>query len=146
MLTEQVAIDCLRTNLREAVQHCEDLALKPEAEGTYLKLRENLRLIEGASRQTGHFRQDMRWMAFGYEMFSFLERIREAILHVESRKIFMHMAAMIRGALAEAEKLQHAKTGRRGPILPKAKLGSHRESRPVYIKNPTGLLLPAATH
>ena len=54
------------------------------------------------------------------------------------------MQGMMKGALAEADKLKHAKTGRRGPITPRVRPGPHRETRPVYVKSPGGVILPGA--
>lgn len=142
-ITEQDLFDRLRTSLRQAIQYCKDLANFPAQGPTYLKMREELETLETASRQVGYWREDARWFAFGFEMASFHQRLGDAIRHHMARTVFLHMAKMMEGALAEADKLRTAKTGRRGPILPKPKPGPHRESRPVYIKRPSGLLLPA---
>lgn len=138
-LTETEIFDCLRTNLRKAAENCENLAKLPAQGPTYLKLREQLELIEGASRQAGAWRSDMRWNAFGYEMHRFHERIGDAIRSHAARKIFIRMASMIRGALAEAERLRTARTGRRGLILPKVQPGPLRQGRPVQV--PAGTLI-----
>lgn len=143
-LTEHEAYDCLTDNLRKAIQGCKDLAFFPAKGEVYLNMIHQLEAIEGASRQVGAFRFDMRWNAFGYEMNRFRARIGDAIRCHENRKIMLHMAAMMEGALEQIANLRHAATGRTGPILPKAKPAPHRETRPVgFTKTPGGVLLPA---
>lgn len=144
-LTENEVWDRLRTSLRAAVSDCETLATLPAKGPTYRRMIEHLELIEGAARQIGFFREDMRWMAFAFEMYRFRDRIGEAIRAHRPRAIFTRMAQVIRGALAEADKLKDAKTERRGPILPKAKPGPHRATVPVYVRN-SGLLVPSSVH
>ncbi len=136
-LTETEIFDRLRTSLREVIQGCVNLAEWPMQGPTYIQLRKDLAFCEGASRQAGHWRRDARW-----EVAAFQQRIGDAIRCHAPRKVFLGMADFFRKALYEADKLKAAKTNRRGPILPKAKEGSHRESRPVYIKRPSGLILP----
>lgn len=146
-LTEQEIGDCLRTNIREAVQYCVNLAKLPAQGPTYRKLVDNLKLIEGASRQMGHFREDMRWMRFGWEMARFHQRIGDAVRSRAAREIFLAMSVKLKDALAECDKLRTEKTGRRGAILPILR-PVHRETRPVhisapaYIRNPSGLVIP----
>lgn len=142
VLTETEIFDSLRTNLKSAAQHCVDLARLPAQGPTYSKLVEELREIEGAARQAGHWRTDMRWMQFGYEMARFHDRIGECIRSRVARAIFLAMAELMRAKLKEMEVLRDARTGRRGAILPKP-LPKHRDTRPVYVQRPSGLLIPA---
>jgi hypothetical protein len=139
-LTEAEIFDRLRTSLRAVIQGCEDLARWPAQGPTYMKLREELALLEGAARQAGFARGDARWNRFGWEMAAFQQRIGDAIRCHSPRKVFLAMAEMVRKALYEADKLKVAKTGRRGPILPIPKPGPHRETRPVYVR-PSGLIV-----
>ncbi len=143
MVTEQDAHDCLRTNLRMAIEHCVGLAEWPAQGPTYIALRNELSLIEGAARQVGIMRSDARWSRFGWEMAAFCQRVGDAIRCHQPRKVFLAMADMMRKALYEADKLKIAKTGRRGAIVPVPKPGPHRDTRPVYFKRPSGLILPA---
>jgi hypothetical protein len=143
-LTEHECHDCLTDNLRKAIQGCNDLAFFPARGATYFNMIDQLEQIEGAARQVGHFRRDMRWQAFGYEMHRFRVRIGDALRSHVSRQAFLHMAKMMEGALEEVSKLRHAATGRIGPILPKEKRAPHRETRPVgFTPSPGGVLLPA---
>lgn len=146
MLGETEIFDRLRDTLRSAITHCGELATLPAQGPTYLAMIVELELIEGASRQMGFNRGDARWTAFGFEMHAFRKRIGDAIRASHARKIFLHMQGMMEGALVEALKLKDAKTGRRGVITPKQRPGPHRDTRPVYIKNPSGLIMPAAVH
>lgn len=142
-LTEIEVIDCLKDNLRKLVQHCKDLAEKPAQGPTYKQVIETVRLVEGASRQMAAFRSDARWTKFGYEMARFHDRLGDCVRSRYSREIFRRMSTMVADAYAQAMVLYTAKTGRRGPILPKVLPGPHRETRPVgYTKTDGGLLMP----
>lgn len=143
-LTEAEIWDRLRTSLRSAIDLCGKLATVPAMGPNYRKMIEELELIEGSARQIGAFRFDMRWNLFGYEMARFHQRIGDVIRSRGAREIFLHMAKMMQGAMDQVEKLRTAKTGRRGPILPVARPAPHRDSRPVYVKNDKGLLLPSS--
>ena len=142
-LSETEVWDKLHDTLRSAIQHCGDLANLPAMGPTYRLMITELAEIDGAARQFGTLRGDARWNAFGYEMESFHQRIGDAIRAVHARKIFLHMQAMMQGALDEAIKMKDAKTGRRGPILPKPKPAPLRSGRPVYVKRDSGLIMPA---
>jgi hypothetical protein len=142
-LTEAEIFDRLRSSLREVIQGCVNLAEWPSQGPTYIQLRKDLALVEGASRQAGHWRRDARWFALGWEVAAFQQRIGDALRCHAPRKVFLGMADFFRKALHEADKLKVAKTGRRGPIMPTPKPGPHRESRPVYVQRPSGLILPS---
>lgn len=143
-LAEIEVIDCLKENLRKLVQHCKDLALKPAQGPTYRQVIETIKLVEGASRQMAVFRDDARWTKFGFEMARLHDRLGDCIRSKARREIFMRMSTMVADAYAQTMILYTAKTGRRGPILPRVSPGPHREMRPVgYTKTDGGLLLPA---
>lgn len=145
VLTEAEIFDRLKTSLRTAIDLCGRLATEPSQGPNYLAMIEELQLIEGAARQAGHWREDGRWMAFGWEMARFHQRIGDAIRHHEARSIFLHMQGMMKGALIEAEKLRTSRTGRRGAITPIAR-PKHRDTRPVHITRPSGLIVPSTVH
>lgn len=142
-LTEAEITDRLRTSLRSAIDLCRKLATQPAQGPSYWKIIDELRLVEGSARQLGHFRADMRWMKFGYEMARFHDRLGDCIRSHVARKIFLKMAELMGSKLVEADKLRTAKTGVLRPILPKVK-HLHRDTRPVYVRNPSGLIMPAA--
>lgn len=143
-LTEIEVFDRLRTSLRSAADLCGKLATVPAQGPNYRKIIEELKLIEGCCRQVGHFREDMRWMKLGWEMSRFHARIGDCIRSHAARDIFLSMKTKILDALTECELLRTVKTGRRGPILPRVAAGPHRESRPVQVRLPSGLIIPAA--
>lgn len=143
--TEHEIFDELRTTLRSAIDHCGMLATLPSMGPTYLAMIGELEAIDGLARSFGFARRDARWNYFGWEMAAFRRRIGDAIRAHHARTIFLHMQNMMKGALAEAEKMKDAKTGRLGPILPKVRPGPHRETRPVYVR-PSGLIVPATAH
>lgn len=142
-LSETDIFDRLRTSLRAAIQHTKDLAFLPAQGPTYLKLIEELKLIEGAARQAQFWRQDMRWGVVANEMEAFHQKIGQAIRSHQARRIFLRMAEMMQFFLDRANELQNAKTGRMGAILPKVQPGPHRETRPVHISK-GGIILPSA--
>jgi hypothetical protein len=142
MLLEHEIWDKLCDTLKSAIAHCGQLATFPAQGPTYLAIIVELELIEGASRQMGFNRGDARWSLFGYEIHHFRRRIGDALRAHNNREIFLFFKGMMEGALADAVKMKDARTGRRGLILPKAKPGPHRETRPVYV-SPGGLLVPA---
>ena len=144
MLSEYEVWDRLRDTLRSAVSHCGQLATLPAMGPTYRAMIAELQSIEGDARWIGLSRRDARWNAFGMEMERFHQRIGEAIRAHHARTIFLHMQGMMKGALAEAEKMKDAKTGRRGAILPKMPPAPHRDTRPVYVR--PGLIVPATVH
>src|ERR1700687_4447619 len=68
-LTETEIFDCLKTNLRLAAQSCDKLAVSPRKGPTYVKLRDELRLVEGACGQAAFWRGgDARWLKIGLFM------------------------------------------------------------------------------
>lgn len=141
-LSQNEVWDRLRTSMRSAIDLCGKLAAEPAQGPNYLKIIQELRFIEGASRQMATMRADSRWTWFGFEMARFHDRIGDAIRAQNARSVFTHMQGVIRDYLTKAEKAKDAKTGRRGPILPRERAGPLRH-RPVYYRAPSGLLLPS---
>lgn len=143
-LTESECWDRLRDSLRKSIDLTKRLAVLPAKGKAYRELVEQLQLVEGAARQIGSFRDDTRWNWFGFEMASFHQRAGDIIRCKEPAVIFNRMAQMMEFFLDKADKLHTAKTGRRGPILPIVRPGPHRETRPVYVQRPSGLVVPGA--
>ena len=131
-LTELEIFDCLSANFKLAAEHCDDLAKLPRKGPTYRKLREELKLLEGASRQAAHWRGDARWLQIGLYMEEVHKRAgawlrgyklpngqrvthREGTLH----PLFTKLAENMREGRRAAERLRTARTGRIGLILPK---------------------------
>ena len=150
-LTEREIFDCLATNFKLAAEHCDDLAKLPRKGPTYLKLREELRLLEGACRQAAYWRGgDARWLSLAWCMDQALKRAGSWLrgyklpdgTHVTHREgtlhpLFTKLAVNLRGGQAASEYLRTARTGVSGPILPKP-ITTHHERR-----TPSGLIIPA---
>lgn len=142
-LTEIEIFDRLRTSLRSAIDLCGKLATVSAQGPNYRALVIDLELSEGACRQVGAFRFDMRWNLMGYEISRFHQRLGDCVRHKAARTIFLAQAKMLEAQLAFVDRMRTARTGRRGPILPRAKEAPHRQNRPVAVKLPSGLLVPA---
>jgi hypothetical protein len=157
-LTEAVALDCLKTNLRLAAQSCELLAVFPRKGPNYVKLRQELRLIEGACRQVAYFRfGDARWLRIGMYMGEchkraggWLRGIKQAdgttmkVAPGHMHPLFTKLAENLRAAYYKACELETKKTDRIGPILPTPGVPPHRDTRPAgWNKSPGGVLVPS---
>lgn len=151
-LTEQEIFDCLFANLRLAAEHCENLATYPKTGLTYIKLRDELKLIEGACRQANYWRADTRWLKFAYHMGeahrlagNWLRGIkvgpgpRRRIPPGQRHPMFMALAEALRAIAVRAEQIKNGRTGVRGPIIPIMREGPHRDTRPVQVMLPPGM-------
>jgi hypothetical protein len=156
-LTEVEIFDCLRTNLRLAAQSCDALAVHPRKGKNYTKLRDELRLVEGACRQAAFWRQDARWLRIGLFIAEAHKRsggwlrglkvgnVRVPLAPGHLHPLFVKLAEILRAAYARADEYQTKATGRIGMILPKPGPAPHRDTRPVgYRRSPGGLILPPA--
>lgn len=157
-LTEIEIFECLSVNFRLAAEHCEDLARLPRKGPTYILLRKELRLLEGACRQAAQWRDDARWLQIGLYMAETHKRAGDWLRGVKQpaggyrpipegqrHPMFLKLADCLRAGERRAESLRIARTGRRGTILPKPLAGPHRETRPVgWTKAASGLLVPTA--
>lgn len=131
-LSEQEIFSCLFDNFKKAAEHAEDLAKLPRKGPTYVKLREELKLCEGAARQAAYWRQDARWLQIGLYMEeahqragNWLRGIRnkttgmwEKLPEGQLHPYFMKLAENLRAGMKLAEGYRDNKTGRMGMILP----------------------------
>lgn len=145
MLTETEIFDCLETNLRLAAEDCDILAMRKGFDGTlagtgfaYTRLCERLKLVEGACRQAGHWREHAAWFPVGLKMAEAASRVQSFVRHREPAEAFRLLAQGLRIGLTACRQLRHRKTGRVGMILPAPLPGPHRDHRPVQV------LLPGA--
>ena len=151
-LTEREIFDCMDTNLGLAVQHCEDLARLPAKGETYIKFRENLKLIEGACRQASAWREDTRWLSHGMLMAEAHKRAgdwlrgsrdpmgtRVKLANGMTHPLFMKLADNLRAFRKIVEQLRTRRTHRTGIILPVALPGPHRDTRPSRVSLPEGM-------
>jgi hypothetical protein len=158
VLDEVGVIDCLRANLRLAAESCDILATSPRKGPTYRALRDQLKLVEGASRQVAYLRLgDARWLAFGMSAEECHKRAgdwlrgiqvpgtkqRIPIAQGQLHPLFAQLAEILRAALVRADELLTKRTNRVGPILPKPGPAPHRDTRPAgWSPTPSGLLVP----
>ena len=148
-LSEGEIFACLTENFRLAAESCEKLAWHAKRGPTYRRLMDELKLCEGACRQVAQFRGDARWLQIGLQMHEAHGRAgRWLRMYVakDSRKVahplFMQLAACLRWGQASAEKMRTAATGRVGLILPASKSAPHRDTRPIQVMSPGGVILP----
>jgi hypothetical protein len=146
-LTEVEIFACLKENFRLASEDCLRLA-RGERGPVYRRLRDELRLIEGTLRQAAWWRQDTRWLyvvpliAKAHQ--SAGQWLREK--GPETGRKFAKLAEILKSGQKAAEDLQLKRTERLGLILPKPLPAPHRETRPVTVKTPSGIILrPGAT-
>lgn len=146
-LTEPEIFACLTENFRLAAQHCEDLAKLTRKGPTYRKLRDELKLIEGAARQAAYWRQDARWLRIGLMMAEAHKRAGDWLRGIRDKETgiwkklppgvlhpyFMKLAENLRSGQTLAEQFKNARTGITGMILP-----------PAYMpkKSNGGVILP----
>src|SRR5580692_11390803 len=67
-LTEREIFDRLSCSFRVAAECSDALAVLPLKGPTYVRLRTELRLIEGCCRQASAWREDTRWLTIGLKM------------------------------------------------------------------------------
>lgn len=160
-LTEAEIFDCLKSNLRQAAQCCDDLAVLPKTGPTYRRLRDHLKLIEGSCKQAAVWRQDARWFTVQH---MFAEAHKDAGGWLRGVKVangpalklapgdrhprFVGLARKLRAAYEMLDRLQNQRTGKVGTILPKPLPGPHRDTRPVHVSSDSyavrksGLIVP----
>jgi hypothetical protein len=157
-LTESEVLDRMKTSLREAIQACQDLAVKSVKGRPYEVLRENLLLIEGCCRQLAAFRGDTRWLPIGKLMAECHQKaggwlrgykdptsgIRIMTAGGERNKLFLMLAVNLADIHDSASTLYTAKTGTSGAILPATPTETRREGRPAFTqpKRKSTLILP----
>ena len=154
-LTESEIFDCLATNFRLAAEDCDKLAVVPEKGFVYHALRSKLKLLEGACRQAAAWRGDARWYPIGLQMEQCHQRAGEWLRGVkteagrmphtqaELHTLFTLLAKALRQLHGVAENLRTKATGKVGLILPTPGRAPHRETRPVQVRTPGGIILPA---
>jgi hypothetical protein len=152
-LTESEIFDCLATNFKLAAEHSEDLAKLPRKGPTYRKLRDELKLLEGACRQAAYWRQDARWFPIGKIMATchqmageWLRGLKQPsgrrvpIAESEKHPLFMMLAESLRFLEKQALICKNGRTGRVGMILPKPQAAPTRtQGRSVPVLLPPGM-------
>ena len=157
-LTETEIFDQMRSSLKAAIQHCEDLAVEPVKGFTYEFLRNELKLIEGCCRQASAWREDTRWLNAGLAMGEAhklaggwlrgykVDGERIALADKHSYWCFKKLADNLRNYAKLTEQIRTKRTGRRGMILPTALPAPFRETRQHRVVLPTvtpgGIIVP----
>ncbi len=143
--TEQEILDRLMQSFRKAAEYCDALAVSPKKGLIYRNLRSELQLIEGAARQAGHYRQDMRWMMVGQKAALCHAKAGDWLRSHMPAKYFTALATAMRKLEADTKRLKDAKTGRRGMILPVTRELQRTQGRPVgWTASQGGILVPQA--
>ena len=155
-LTEIEIFDCLTENFRLAAECCDDLARLPKKGPTYLQLITCLKLLEGACRQAGYWRDDSRFFVIGENMAKTHRQAGEWLRGVRqpdgSRRpvplgklhpLFLLLASSMRKLHEGVERLRHRPTGTLGPILP-PQHQRDRVTRGVKYVNRGGVFVPAS--
>jgi hypothetical protein len=132
-LTEVEIFDCLFSNLRGAIDDTEQLSRLPLPGPTYARLRERLKLVEGAARQAAHWREDTRWLPLGIQMETCHQLASKWLREHYPPRIFLGLKAHLQVALQFSDRLKDDATGRIGTILPEQLPEPHRETRPVQV-------------
>ncbi len=163
-LTENEVLDRLKSSLKEAGQAAVTLSLLTRIGPAYTKLREHLLLVEGCCRQIAAMRDDARWYPLGMLMAEAHKRSgnwlrgfkfqgKRIYINGQSRnQNFTLLAQNLAFMLVGVEKLQHDKTGVRGPILPDVGTEHRAVGAPVPVSLPDhlkvsagGVILPSET-
>ena len=138
-LTEVEIIDCMKTSLKSAANHCRQLAKLANGElpnqgSTYDALREDFKLIEGCCQQLTHWRENYKWNVFSAKIvelrgwsLKFLDGT------AKSCKKFLDLANLFDLFLTIAEDLERRAHGARGPILPALLPDPNVRHRPVQV-------------
>ena len=165
--TEVEIFDCLKTNLRLAAQSCDKLAVSPRKGPIYAKLRDELRLVEGACRQAAFWRGgDARWLKIGMFMAEAHKRAggwlrgipydvqtpeggtvvrHKPIAMGEKHPLFVKLAENLRFCRELAVKLRDKATGVIGAVLPEPVNNGRRVGAPVSVAGlPPGMLRTAS--
>ena len=154
---EGQSIDCIKTNLRKAIENIGKLAAEERRGAPYVALRRELNLIGDQCGLMFKYREDFHWLTIGNFMREAHRSSRlwmtgwrdeAGILHDYDRENFVKLKAILIEFRALIDKLYTTATHQRGPILPIFRK-PHRESgdRMVQVKAPLkmskgGVLLP----
>ena len=133
MLTEVEIRGCWRQNMLEAASCCSLLQTLPAQGATFVRLRENLKLAEGACRQMGHWREDSRWLYLAPQLENLHQMARVMIVSHYARQLFTKLEITLRKIVQAADDLENKATGKVGMILPDTSRGPHRDTRPVSV-------------
>lgn len=151
-LTTPEIFDCLRTNLRQAAEEARQLAWHPRRGPLYLAMCRHVGLAEGACRQAAVHREDARWLTLGMALSGVPKRAGRWVrgmpsraARVEAHRLFLKLGETLDKMAYDFDQLRDMATGRIGMILPEPPPVS-RETRPVSVRLPSGLIVPSSYH
>ena len=153
-LSESEIFDCMADSLRKAIDHCEQLAVKPLRGPIYNQFRQELKLVEGCCRQASSWREDTRWLPIGLLMEQCHQKAGEWLRGVvdpatkqrvpvpegQKHPLFVSLAQNLRGILKGVEDLRTKRAGQMGMILPpmpRAETRTH--GRQIQVALPSGM-------
>jgi hypothetical protein len=148
-LTEPEIFDCLVTNFREAAERCRFLAWHPRRGYVYLKFVKNLKLAEGACRQACAHREDARWLPIGMALAETHKRAGRWVRgsktkdeRAAAQRLFNKLSDQLMALARDVDDVRNKATGRIGMILPRPLEGPYRETRPIQVLTPGGIIVP----
>lgn len=132
--TELELLDWLKTNLRQAIEHCAVLAHHPFRGFIYDTFRKELLAIESACTRLAYHRlSDARWLTIGLMMGETHKKagnwLRSARSKDSSKRVhplFLKLSDNLKALHAKVVELETKKTGIIGPILPAPLPAPHR--------------------
>lgn len=115
--TEREILACLKDNLLLARDCCVRLH-RGERGDVFLRFREAIKLVYGATRQVAGWREDARWLPFGVYVCQVEEKCRQWLVDKHGNRYFGLLADILEQAYVRARELETKKTGKAGMILP----------------------------
>jgi hypothetical protein len=155
-LTENEVIDRLKTSLGEAGAAAVALSIETRMGPNYVRLRENLLLVEGCCRQLSAMREDTRWLPLGRMAAEAQQRARNWLAGVKVNRddggtvrlatamatrhpLFDRLAQNLAFWLAGINRMLEMRTGKLGPTLPDMPRRERPVGAPVPVSLPPGM-------
>jgi hypothetical protein len=147
--------DLLSQTLKAAAEKCGQLAWHPRRGFIYMSFIKDLREAEGCCRQISLRREDARWLPLGMQLAhihklsgKWLRSSPTKETRAAAHRLFKKTGETLRAIAYAAERLKFARTDHLGMILPApiTKGLPQRETSPVVVKLPNGLIVPPIIH
>lgn len=150
MPDEKDVLQSMKESLRLAAENCERLAVHPFRGFVYDQMRKQLKEVETCCMRIGYYRGgDARWLYIAPKMHEAHLRCGHWLRNspgeddrAKAVPLFRKLAEVLRSFLRTIDNLENKATGRIGAIVPKEQ-HFHRENRPVAVRRPSGLIVPA---